>query len=71
MHSLAGVPPDVVSLLRATTALVCDLSGARDGLRRDGDFSVFPYTARPDGRICQFDRSRSVIGFPKRPEDTR
>jgi hypothetical protein len=33
------------------------------------DFRVLPFKARPLRRIYQFDRSRGVTGFPKRPED--
>jgi hypothetical protein len=29
----------------------------------------FPYEARPDMRIYQFDRSRGVTGFPEHPGD--
>ena len=46
----------------------CRVPGAMDAL--DGDkLRAFPFRKRPLMRICQFDRSRGVLGFPDKPED--
>jgi hypothetical protein len=37
----------------------------------DGDkLRSFPFRQRKPTRIYQFDRSRGVLGFPDKPEDT-
>ena len=46
----------------------CRTPGAADALDAD-KLRVFPFRKRPRKRICQFDRSRGVDGFPDKPED--
>jgi hypothetical protein len=46
----------------------CRVPGATDAL--DGNkLRAFPFRQRPPMRICQFDRSRGVVGFPDKPRD--
>ena len=40
-----------------------------DRALENGALKRFPFEARPLRRIYQFDQSRGVKGFPKRPED--
>jgi len=54
--------------LYALAVKACRVPGASDAL--DGDtLRVFPFRERARIRICQFDRSRGVVGFPDKPED--
>jgi len=54
--------------LYALAVQACRVPGAMEAL--DGDkLRVFPFRKRPLMRICQFDRSRGVLGFPDKPED--
>jgi arylsulfatase len=54
--------------LYALAVQACRVPGAMDAL--DGDkLCAFPFRKRPLMRICQFDRSRGVLGFPDKPED--
>lgn len=46
----------------------CKVPGAIDAV--DGDkLRAFPFRERKPMRICQFDPSRGVVGFPDRPQD--
>ena len=59
---------EVAAQLRATATGACnrpELRASLDG----GGLRKFDFRARPLKRIYQFDRSRGVTGFPKRPED--
>jgi choline-sulfatase len=54
--------------LYALAVRACRVPGAIDAL--DGDkLRAFPFRERPPIRICQFDRSRGVFGFPDKPQD--
>jgi arylsulfatase len=54
--------------LHARAVEACRVPGAMDAL--DGNkLRTFPFRERPRARICQFDQSRGVQGFPDRPED--
>ena len=54
--------------LYALAVEACRVPGAMDAL--DGDkLRSFPFRERTRMRICQFDESRGVQGFPDKPED--
>ena len=54
--------------LHALAVRACRAPGAEEAI--DGDtLRSFPFRERPRTRIYQFDRSRGVVGFPKRPGD--
>ena len=54
--------------LYALAVQACQVPGAIDAL--DGqELRAFPFRERIRTRICQFDRSRDVIGFPDEPRD--
>lgn len=57
-----------VSHLRSLAVSACNVPGARDALDKAA-LRSFPYQERERNRIYQFDRSRGVTGFPKKPED--
>jgi arylsulfatase len=60
--------PKIRNDLHALGVKACKAPGAIDAL--DGDkLRAFPFRERPRTRICQFDRSRGVVGFPDRPQD--
>jgi arylsulfatase len=68
LENLVATRAQVAAQLRAQAALCCDrpeLEAARD----NGSLRSFPFQARPLMRIYQFDASKGVTGFPKRPED--
>jgi arylsulfatase len=67
-RNLARSTPAVLAEMRNTSIGACDVPGARDALtgRR---WRLFPFTARPLQRIYQFDHSRGVTSFPRRPQD--
>jgi choline-sulfatase len=53
--------------LHALAAKACRVPGAIDAL--DGNkLRAFAFRSRKPTRICQFDRSRGVLGFPDKPE---
>src|SRR6266480_7438707 len=59
---------EVRSDLHDRAVEACRVPGAMDAL--DGnELRAFPFRERPRARICQFDQSRGVQGFPDRPED--
>jgi choline-sulfatase len=60
--------PDVARKLRATAAHACERPELREATDAHG-LRAFEFRARELKRIYQFDRSRGVTGFPKRPED--
>jgi len=62
------VEADTVSHLRSRAAAACDIPGARQALDENG-LKAFPYRERRRDRIYQFDQSRDITGFPKKPED--
>ena len=54
--------------LHALAVKACRVPGAMDAL--DGNkLRAFAFRNRKPTRICQFDRSRGVVGFPDKPED--
>jgi len=54
--------------LHALAVKACRVPGAMDAL--DGNkLRAFAFRSRKPTRICQFDRSRGVVGFPDKPED--
>jgi choline-sulfatase len=68
LSNLAAARPGVARELRALAAKACDRTGLREALDANG-LRAFPFAARRLQRIHQFDRSRGVTGFPKRPQD--
>ena len=60
--------PEIRKDLYRLAVAGCQVPGARDALGGD-ELLAFPYRERAKQRIYQFDRSRSVIGFPERPQD--
>jgi choline-sulfatase len=59
---------EVAGRMRATATKACDRAELREAMD-GGGLRAFPFRARELKRIYQFDRSRGVTGFPKRPED--
>jgi choline-sulfatase len=60
--------PRIRDDLYALAAKACRVPGAMDAL--DGNkLRAFAFRSRKPTRICQFDRSRGVLGFPDKPED--
>src|SRR5205807_8750669 len=54
--------------LYAVAVKSCRIPGAMDALEGD-KLRAFPFRKRLSTRICQFDRSHGVLGFPDKPED--
>jgi choline-sulfatase len=69
LRNRATDEPEVVRTLRKEAVAACrtpEAAAALDG----GDLRVFPFTKyRGRGRMCQFDHSHGVTGFPEHPED--
>jgi choline-sulfatase len=62
--SASGIRDDLYVL----AVEACRVPGAMDAV--DGDkLRSFPFRERARTRICQFDRSHGVRGFPDKPED--
>jgi arylsulfatase len=59
---------EIRSELYALAVAACRVPGASDALD-DDKLRAFPFRQRPPMRICQFDRSRGVVGFPDKPQD--
>jgi arylsulfatase len=68
LTNLAAARAEIARELRAVAASACGRPGLREALDGNG-LRAFPFAARPLRRIYQFDRSRGVFGFPKRPQD--
>jgi len=70
IRNFAESRQDVCVRLREAAVAACRQPGARDALDGD-DFKVFPFKKWEWGgaRCYQFDRSRGITGFPKRPRD--
>jgi arylsulfatase len=66
--NLAESQRDVADKLKHQATTVCDRPELRAVLDGNG-LRALPFQARPLQRIYQFDHSRGVKGFPKRPED--
>jgi arylsulfatase len=66
--NLASKEPDLVAKLRAHATEACNRPGSLEALDKSG-LRTFPYDRFPRHRIFQFDRSRGITGFPKKPED--
>jgi hypothetical protein len=60
--------PGIRDDLNAVAVKACRVPGAMDALESD-QLRAFPFSKRTPTRICQFDRSRGVFGFPEKPED--
>jgi arylsulfatase len=59
---------EVRNNLYAVAVETCRVPGAIDAV--DGsNLRSFPFRERPRARICQFDQSRGVQGFPNKPKD--
>jgi hypothetical protein len=54
--------------MRAAATKECERPELQEALER-GELRRFEFGARPLTRIYQFDRSRGITGFPKRPQD--
>ena len=61
--------PGIAAELRKAAALALNRANANRALDAGGDLKGFPFAARPPQRICQFDHSRGVKGFPENPGD--
>jgi choline-sulfatase len=68
--NLADTKRDIAAQLRQKAQAACDRPELRATLDGKG-LRAFPFAARPLRRIYQFDHSRGVTGFPKRPQDVR
>ena len=68
LANVAETRRDVADKLRQKATAACDRSELRATLD-GGGLRAFPFEPRPLRRIYQFDRSRGVTGFPRRPED--
>lgn len=70
LSNVAETKRDIADLLRQKAVAACDRPELRATLDGKG-LRAFPFEARPLRRIYQFDHSRGVTGFPKRPQDVR
>lgn len=61
--------PAIRDQLYTLAVKACQIPGATDALDND-KLRAFPFRQRPLIRIHQFDRSRGVLGFPDKPQDT-
>ncbi len=68
LRELSDESPDVAAELRAAAVEALHAHNGGDALA-DGDLRAFPFEAREPMRIYQFDESRGVSGFPRRPGD--
>jgi choline-sulfatase len=68
LRNLAAGGQEAAAQLRAKAIETCDRVELRAALEGSG-LRKFPFAAHPLQRIHQFDRSRGVAGFPKRPQD--
>ena len=66
--NLADTRRQVVEELNLNAVAACQSPEMKSVLVGDS-FRKFPFEARPLRRIYQFDRSRGITGFPKKPED--
>jgi len=63
-----GSHRDVAARMRFTAAKDCERPELKAAMEVE-KLRKFDFQARALTRIYQFDRSRGVMGFPKRPED--
>jgi choline-sulfatase len=70
LSNLAETKRDIADQLKQKATAACDRPELRATLDGKG-LRAFPFEARPLRRIYQFDHSRGVTGFPKRPQDVR
>jgi len=68
LRNLAAGGQETAAQLRAKAIEACDRVELRAALE-GGGLRKFPFAAHPLQRIYQFDHSRGVTGFPKRPQD--
>lgn len=68
LHQSLGDSPDVVRELRQAAVEALSMSNI-DRVLEGSALRKFPYVERERQRIYQFDESRGVTGFPKRPQD--
>jgi choline-sulfatase len=61
--------PEVAGRLHAAAIEAARRTNVNRALDKDGTLLRFPFDKRPLRRIYQFDGSRGVTGFPKRPQD--
>jgi arylsulfatase len=66
--NLVSKEANLVAHLRAHATAACKRPGSLEALDKSG-LRTFSYDRYPRYRIFQFDRSRGITGFPKRPED--
>jgi len=59
--------PEIRNHLYTIAVDVCREHGGREALE-NGMLRSFPFRERPRKRICQFDRSHGVKGYPAKPE---
>jgi choline-sulfatase len=68
LSNCASTAPSIRDNVYALAVKACRVPGALDALNGD-NLRAFPFRKRPPTRICQFDRSHGVLGFPDKPED--
>lgn len=68
LKNLMEAQAEVGSRMRGTATSRCEHPDLREAMEGDG-LRSFDFRARKLTRIYQFDRSRGITGFPKRPED--
>ena len=68
LSNCVGASSRIRDHLYALAVKACRVPGATDAL--DGEkLRAFPFRKKTPTRICQFDRSRGIVGFPDKPED--
>jgi len=68
LSNCVGASSRIRDDLYALAVKACRVPGATDAL--DGEkLRAFPFRKKTPTRICQFDRSRGIAGFPDKPED--
>ncbi len=68
LRNLVADASETARALRKEAVAACRTPGAAAALAGD-NLRAFPFTKYGRGRMCQFDHSRGVTGFPQRPED--
>jgi choline-sulfatase len=67
LRQLLASQPDVAGRMRNAAAAYLAGPAGKEALDEDGGLRAWPFQARPLRRICQFDRSRGITGFPDDP----
>jgi choline-sulfatase len=60
--------PEIAENLYQIAIAECQHPGLKDACENH-KLKTFPYQERPKGRYYQFDASRGILGYPKKPED--